>query len=545
MARIHRLSALLGVLTLAVTGCGAGGAEPGGAPGATGATGSPGAAREFRTGLDTVKVADPVRGGQLVYGLEADVSAGLDTSKWYCGPACRTIAKTIYDPLTVVDSGGTVRPYLAESVEPNADRTEWTIKVRPGIRFHDGTPLDAAAVVTNLEKQRTSPLNTAALAPVASVTADGPMSVRVKMKGPSSAFNVWLSTPIGYIMAPSMLAAKNGAHNPVGTGPFRFVEWKAADHLTVERNAEYWQKGLPYLDRVVFRPNPDVESRVAALRAGDIDVMHTDSADQIAKLRGDTSVRLVESELFGESNYFQLNVKRAPMNDVNVRRALAMALDRDAIGRTRNRGVTRVANGPFPPGTPGYLDNTGYPGYDPAAARAIIEKYEAANGPISLKLMIPQSPTHAKTAQVVQQMWKEVGVDVALEQVEFNAFLERDRRGDYDMTDARLFGGADPDLQRRWWHSSGASPVGNISDPQVDAALDVIRSSTDPAQRKASAEQLNRRLGDQVNYLWVNWTVWAVAAKPDVVGLNLQIPGGGQAGLVLGDHWLTYASRKR
>ena len=137
--------------------------------------------------------------------------------------------------------------------------------------------------MTNLEKQRTSPLSSASLASVASVSADGPMSARVRMKEPWSAFDVWLSTPIGYMMAPSMLAAKDGAHHPVGTGPFRFVERVRGEKVVTERNPNYWGT-QPYLDRIIDRPMPEPAARMTALQAGEVDMIYVPHPDGIADL---------------------------------------------------------------------------------------------------------------------------------------------------------------------------------------------------------------------------------------------------------------------
>jgi len=494
---------------------------------------------ETSAGIDEVQPAQPVAGGELVYGLEAESPQGFNVAAWFCGPSCRMVAKSVFDPLLVVTSSGTMKPYLAESVVPNSDATEWTITARSGVLFHDGTAFDAEAIKANLEARTASPIYADAFANVESVTVVDELEVLVTMKAPWSVYDRWLAGPAGYMMAPSMMAAEDGANNPVGTGPFIFGEWVLDDRLTVEKNGSYWQEGLPYLDKVTFRPIPDGIARVASLRAGDLDVMQTDQDELIAELRGVDGVRTVESQLFGESNFYNFNSTRPPFDDIRVRRALVMATDVDQLNELRGFGVSLVANGPFPPGTLGYLENPGVPSFDPDAAAELIAEYEAEVGEVVISLMTTQSPSLLKNAQIVQEMWRTVGVDVEIEQVEFTEFISRDVTYDFDLDDGRLFGGNDPDLQYRWWIGG---QVGGFTDPEIDRLVGVVRAATDPAVRKTAAEDINRRFAEQSHYLFTSWTVWVAAATDEVGTLNLSFDDGEVVGVVLGDHFLTETS---
>ena len=170
-------------------------------------------------------------------------------------------ARTVFDPLTIITANGGWAPYLAESVVPNADYTAWTITLRPNVVFHDGTPCNGAALLTNLEAQAKSLLTGIVLSPtLVSITQTGPLAVTITFKTPWVPFPYYLAGGIGgqiaYVAAPSMLANPNGTSHPVGTGPFVFKEWVPNSHFTATANPHYWRPGLPYLDADHLQADP-------------------------------------------------------------------------------------------------------------------------------------------------------------------------------------------------------------------------------------------------------------------------------------------------
>ena len=206
-------------------------------------------------------------------------------------------ARTVFDPLTIITLNGDWAPYLAESVVPNAAYTSWTITLRPNVVFHDGTPCNGAALVTNLEAQAKSLLTGVVLSPtLVSITQTGPLAATITFKSPWVPFPYYLAGGIGgqiaYVVAPSMLSNPNGTTHPVGTGPFVFKEWIPNDHFTATANPNYWRKGLPYLSEITFKPIPDEEARAEALKSGTIDLMITDTPQIITQFRGNQELRL-------------------------------------------------------------------------------------------------------------------------------------------------------------------------------------------------------------------------------------------------------------
>ena len=538
-----RLSVGALVLALLAAACAGGDGEGGGDGEATDTSGG---------GTETTAAGEPVRGGTLTYGLEAESSQGYSMPTANCATSCYLVAYAIFDPLTYPDENGEIKPFLAESIEPNADHTEYTIKARPGISFHNGEPFNADAIKANLDAHKASGLTGPALAPMQSVAKVDDMTVRVTMSAPWPAFPAYMSAQTGLQNAPAQLADKtNGPRNPIGTGPFKFREWVVDDHLTVVRNENYWREGLPYLDEIVYRPIPDIQARRAALESGDVDVMHTSNGDEIGKLRDVDGVELVESDDFGDIGYIMLNVEKPPLNDVRVRRALALATNQDEVNQLRNGGVTAVADGPFPEGSLGYLEDTGYPDFDLEEATRLVREYEAENGPIRFEFGTTTDPFNLGTNQLVQQQWAKAGIETDLVQVEQQKYIGQALVGAFDAYAWRSHAGVDPDQQFIWWHSALASPqgqlalnFGRIKDPEIDQALVTIRTNPDEAARKEAAEAVNREFGKDVYNVWLWHTVWGMAHTPEVKNLtDLELPdGGGKVSpAIAGRHFLSQA----
>ncbi len=207
-------------------------------------------------GRNGISTATPKKGGSLVFGVDAEES-GFDPTQARYDEVGVMYARTVFDPLTIITATGGWAPYLAESVVPNSNYTSWTITLRPNLVFHDGTPCDGAALLTNLTAQSKSGLTGIVITPILeSLTQSGPLAVTMALKSPWAPFPFWLAGGIGgqiaYVAAPSMLSNPNGTSHPVGTGPFVFQEWVPNSHFTATANPHYWRPGLPYLDSITY-----------------------------------------------------------------------------------------------------------------------------------------------------------------------------------------------------------------------------------------------------------------------------------------------------
>jgi peptide/nickel transport system substrate-binding protein len=539
-ASLRRAGALLAALALLGTSCSLLGDD--GASDAEDVT----TVQVVESGL--ADAGEPVRGGEVVYGLEAEVS-----DKGYCLPEAELsisgmqVARALYDTLTVPNADGEYVPYLAKAVEHDDTYTSWTISLRPDVIFHDGSPLTATVVKNNLDAYRgeydgRSPLLFSfVLSDVASVEVVNELTVRVETAKPWVAFPavLYASGRLG-IMAQAQLDAdaEACATEPIGTGPFSLVEWERDVHLRARRFASYWQEApdgeaYPYLNAIEFRPMPNSDARVAALQEGDLNMLHTSTAADMAttlpNLRDGGSINLVVSDERTEVSYLLINTSSADLGDLAIRTAIAQAIDREALNEQANQGFPKIAEGPFAPSVMGHLEDTGFPAYDLEAAKAAVAKAKEAGADTSLSLLTSGGPVAVRQAQIQKEMLEAAGFEIALEVETEAALIQRVIRGDYDLAGFRNQPGEDPDMNRIWWYGEG-NPVnfGRFKDPVIDENLDLGRSEPDPEARREAYEAINRRFAEQVWNVWLWHAPWAVAEASNVHGvLGPALPGEG------------------
>ncbi len=221
-----------------------------------------------------------------------------------------------------------------------------------------------------------------------------------------------------------MLANPNGTSHPVGTGPFVFKEWVPNAHFTATANPHYWRPGLPYLSQITYKPIADESARAEALKSGTIDLMITDTPQIITQFRGNRSYSYIDdsTHVAGEPdmNCVQLNCLAKPFNDPNVRRAAAMAVNRNQYAKVIDEGVLPVSNGLFVTGSP-YYSSTSYPAYNPSRAKRLVQAAARANGGRSPSPTVrPTRRPRCGRQQYLQQAWQAVGFKVSTNIVEQN-----------------------------------------------------------------------------------------------------------------------------
>jgi len=520
--------ALLLLLTLALVASACGGKKAGSEDEADNET-----EQGVETGLE--EAGDPQRGGKIVYGLEAETDGGWCLSDSQLAISGIQVAKTIYDTLTMPNGEGEYKPYLAESFDHNPEYTEWTFKLREGIKFHDGSDLNAEVVKNNFDAYRgkytgrTSALFTFVFTNLESVEVVDELTVQFNMIKPWIAFPgfVYSSGRTG-IMAQAQLDDPDNCNSDlIGTGPFSLKDWNRNQNLTAVANPDYWReapdgKPFPYLAEIEYRPITEGAQRLNALQSGDIQAMHTSGAKEIQTLRDDVAAgnaNILESNKFGEVTYIMMNSGKPAFADINIRKAFQLGIDRAEMNETISNNLPVLAEGPYAPGNLGHLDDTGWPDVDVAEAKKLVDAYEAANGEISLTLTTTSDPEVIRTAELVQSMAKEFGVDLDLKSVDQATLINLAISGDYDITLFRNHPGGDPDTQYVWWKSDSVVNFGRIKSPEIDGFLDAGRSETDPAKRQKIYEDLNQTFTDQAWNIWMWYTPWAVGLSSDVHGV--------------------------
>lgn len=355
----------------------------------------------------------------------------LDPTAGAAAAIDEVVYANLFEGLVRIDRDGAVRPSLATSWDIADDGLTYTFHLKPGVLFHDGTAFDADDVVFSLDRAR-GPDSTNAqkgfFAPIASVAAADPLTVRVALARPKSRFLFDMGSGDAVIVAPES-AATNGTQ-PVGTGPFRFADWVPGDRVTLERVA-------PEADRintVVFKVVPDPAAQVAALLAGDVDYIPNFSApESLDVFRGDDRFTMVEGMTEGET-ILAINNGRAPFDDVRVRRAIGHAIDRAAIIAGAMSGVAQPIGSHFAPHHPAYVDLTGLSAYDPDRARALLAEAGLADG-FEAILRLPPPAYARRSGELIAAQLGAVGIRITIEPVEWAQWLEQVfTNRDYDLT---------------------------------------------------------------------------------------------------------------
>ncbi len=538
---------------------GAGLAAAGSSGGILAACGSSSASSSSSSGTGThpngISNATPKPGGHVIFGTEAE-EKGFSPTQGTFDETGILYARTVFDPLAILSADGTVLPYLAESITPNADYTAWTVTLRPNITFHNGTPCDGAALLANFEAQKKSALTGPAVATIDTMQQTGPLAVTVNMSSPWVPFDYYLAGGIGgqiaFIAEPNWLnATPVEQSNPIGTGPFVFQDWVPNDHFTATKNPHYWRAGLPYLDSITYKPIPDAQQLFNSLEVGNVDMIHTSNAQVTGELKANSSYGYVDdaTHIVGEPDMgcLLLNHSKPPFDNPKVRQAAAMAISSEEYVKVIDTGgVNSTSNGPFVPGSP-YYAPTGYPTPNPSkAAQLVAEVRQETGRPVTLTIgHVPDANT-TKIAQFLQQQLQNAGMQVTLTPVQQASIINDALLGTFESLVWRQFGAVDPDLNYIFWSPTQINSVFSINmarntDPNMEAALIKGRQSSNPADRAAAYQQVASLMGADIPYVWFDRTVWAIGANAKVQNWNNPTaPDGTKAyGMIVGVVWPT------
>jgi len=386
--------------------------------------------------VDTVieeDTTESVYGGQLTVGLEAE-AVGLRPWEDTCSSPCYNMMITVYDKLAEQDTSGAYHGYLAESMVPNADFTEWVVTLRPDVTFHNGKALTAQSVADMfpIQQEGAAAAGQVSASNLSDVQATGDLEITYTLSAANSAFPAYLSrAPLGMVFDAEAAAADPVAYStaPIGTGPFQIVSRDLDNETIMERNESYWLSDpdgnqLPYLDSIAFRPIPDEGTRLDALLSGTVDAMHTLRQGTIrdARLARDGGEDLNLLEFQGNNvGGGMFNMAVPPYDDVRVRRGLTMMNSQeqviDALGGT---GISLPGTQWFSPDSPFYSEKVAaaWPQFDFNAGAEMLAGYiddpersdgKSAGEPIDIELSCPPDPSLIAAMQVLETTWSATG----------------------------------------------------------------------------------------------------------------------------------------
>lgn len=436
----------------------------------------------------------------------------------------RIVFSALCDKLFDVDEKLAIVPQLAQSHEWSADSKALTIKLRPGVVFHDGEKMDAAAVKYSIERHKTLPGSNrrGELAPVTTVDVVDPLTVRLNLNAPFSPLLAQLADRAGMIVSPKAATAAGDKFGtkPVCAGPFKFVERVAQDRIVLERHADYWNKANVHFDKVVFTPIPDATVRLANLKSGQLDYIERVASSDIEKLQSDKKIKLSRITEIGYQG-LTINIGKSdkaqqnPLGrDARVREALELSIDRQGLAQVVMDNEAVVGNQWVAPTNTFYAKNMPLPKRDIEKAKALLK---AAGVPKpSFTLLTPTTSDAQRLALVIQAMTRDAGFDVKIQAAEFATSLNMADKGDFEAYVLAWSGRADPDGNLFSFH--GCKQPLNYSGyckPETDALLNQSRSLRDVAERRKVFEQIAADVVKErpIIYLYHRKWLWAYSAK--------------------------------
>jgi peptide/nickel transport system substrate-binding protein len=479
----------------------------------------------FGVALSVGAASAQKQGGSITVGLELDIP-GFDPLKvGVFDTSAETAAAAIFDTLTTLDDKGEAAPKLALSWTHSDDFKTWTFKLRPGVKFHDGTPFNAEAVKENFDRQK-DPANKCRCAFYISGTHDvqapDELTVVYNLNDPSVNLPaiLTLQSSNNVIQSPTAWKTKGDDYNrnPVGTGPYILKSWTAGDRMVLERNPDYWNKGHPHLDRIVLKPLPDAQSRFASLQSGEADIVWDDEADadNIQKAQKDPKLT-VHAYAGSGAAVNAINTKDAPLDDVRVRQALVMAIDRKKWSEAVTNGLARPATNPYGDGSWVKCKDDGALPYDVEKAKALIKDY---GKPVEFKMIVTATPRGRANGQVLQQFWKKIGAQMEIEQIDQASFPPRAFMRQFQIIGWRIVDLADPDPQMYAnFHTGSPVALANYSNPELDHLLEHARTTADVASRTEDYCAISRLINKEAIWFWSFQNTYYAVSSAKLKGL--------------------------
>ena len=444
----------------------------------------------------------------------------------------RQVYHNIYEPLLTLDTKLNIKPGLAESwTQP--DPKTLVFKLRRGVKFHDGTDFNAESAKLNFNRMKTEAksLRKGEVANIDSVDVVDATTIKVNLKKPDASLLATLTDRAGMMISPKVIQERGSSlerdAKGAGTGPFEFVEWVKDSHLVIKRNESYWNKqGGPYLDRVRYRPIPDDVVKLQSLQGGEIDVMDYVLPRDVAPMKADKRLVVVDVPSLADFGY-QLNRAKPPFNVKALRQAVAYAIDLDQIVKGVWLNVGYPANGPISPASWAYDRAIPHIKRDLAKAKAkLLEGGQPAG--FTFTVTTNNLPISIQEAEVIQAQLAEAGITMKIQLVDASTLIASGNAKNFEMISFQWSGRPDPDGNTYQFFKTTPGTSFNwsgISNERIDVLLDKTRETSNQAERRKLYGELTKLLQDELPMLFIVHPIEPKAFSPKVQGYD-PIPDG-------------------
>jgi peptide/nickel transport system substrate-binding protein len=458
--------------------------------------------------LHDVAEGQTARGGTITIAMPVDIDT-LDLHKTGSLDTGTMLGTMVFDRLVELTPNLELRPGLAEKWEVSDGGKTWKFHLRKGVKFHDGTDFNAAAVKANAERAVNGKTRAGfrVFGALDSITALDTHTIQFTFKSPKGYYPMLegLSTYNAGIMSP---AALKDDKTTVGTGPFKFVDYRAGESIVLEANKDHWG-GKPKVDRIVFKIVPEAATRVLQLEKGEVDLAYTIPLIEVDRLKKNTALQTVRTPL--TMRYFAvLNTAKPPFDDARVRRAANYAVDKDAMVKSIWHGLVRAMDSPMSSAEKFYVRAGEYK-YDPARARQLLQeaKYDTS---ATWKFFTSSGRFDGEVAmaEAVQAYLAQVGIQTKVEQLDYGTFNRTVLKTPPESIPGlhiQTWGGADPEITTKFTLHSGRFPPGGnrafFKDPRVDEFLDRGTAESDFDRRKAHYAEAQKLIWDAAPWIFV------------------------------------------
>lgn len=461
----------------------------------------------------------PVRGGTLTVGQQADI-VGLDPATVSAASSAYVIEQ-MYSSLLRVNPTGGVEPELATKWTVSGDGLKYTFTLRPNVKFANGSALTAKDVVYTIQRiidPKTASPRQNDLGKIASVTAPNATTVVVQLKEPFAPFLTKIASPLMGIIPSGYDKTHDLNKQPMGSGPFKFNKWVSGDSVTLERNPNYWEAGKPLVDKLVFKALKDDVTRMTNVQSGNVDLALSVPQNQVDRLKSVPGINVVGGPGTWY-DYLGLNTTQKPFNDVRVRQAISLALDRDTIVRTVLFGKGTAINcGPVPPSSWAHA-NCKTQVQNVARAKQLMSAAGYAQGFNMTVKVGADYKSQVNIAQAVQAQLKALNINVQVMPMEWGAFLNDYNAKRFDAVVLGWIGSVDPDdFLYFQFHTGEKFNTQSFSNKQVDQLLEAGRRTTDQTKRKAIYQDVQKLIAEQVGYVFLHINDQYEAFRPNVKG---------------------------
>lgn len=455
----------------------------------------------------------PVSGGTVSVSLVTD-PPGWDPTKSTSQEIARVVYNNVYEGLTTIAEDGTIQPRLAESWTTSEDGLTWTFKIREGVKFHDGTDLsldDIVAAFARIKDPESGFTHPEYFENLESVIAGEGNTVVFKLTKASSGLLYNLARPDSIIYPAAK--ADTQAAEPVGTGPFKFVEYVVGSEVRLEKNPDYYVEGVPYLDQVVFKIIADPNATLAALQAGDIDMIGVSiTPESVDIVRADPNLKLITEGSNTAEITMALNNARAPLNNPLVRQAITHAIDKNTIVQGAFNGLGTVIGTHATPAEPYFVDVNPYP-YDPEKAKALLAEAGYPSG-ITLNFeLAAEYPLERRAGEVIAQQLSEAGITANVSVIDFTTWINKIFLGkDYDMT---IIGHVEP---RDIGIYANKDYYYQYDNPKIGELLAQIEATPDEAGQLELYKEIATMIANDAVNVWIYTPSNLLAVRKDIYG---------------------------